>query len=161
MTIELTWQRADVSKYIDYKKEGYKLHTRATEYKKDFPFFIHKKQLNGCEFRVSEAYMVRQVNISIFRDMTPNKLHIYIGRLAYLNSISWTKYVSGKFVGYHRVDGPADIWFYRDDMTANAEWHINGVRITEEVNKWIDDMGMPPFYEWDDGHKSLFMLAFA
>lgn len=79
----------------------------------------------------------------------------------------------------HRLDGPARVWknnstyeewynygkIHRVDGPAvvgrrNQYW-INGIDITDDVEKWIEDNNFPKWPNWDDEIKTLFKLTFA
>ena len=55
----------------------------------------------------------------------------------------------------HRVDGPAII-----TVDGIKYWYIHGKNITSKVNHWIQEMDMPKYDQWNDGHKALFKLTF-
>ena len=66
---------------------------------------------------------------------------------------------SGRYVD-HCDDGPAIICFNKRGRLSKLKWAISGRDITIEANMWVNEMGLPPFYHWNDGHKALFKLRF-
>lgn len=69
----------------------------------------------------------------------------------------------------HRLDGPAVRYtikhppddLYQQALNAQDEWYINDDEITPEVEAWIAENELPPWQEWDDEIKALFVLVFA
>lgn len=55
----------------------------------------------------------------------------------------------------HRNDGPAIIM--KDGVVF---WYIHGKNITSKVNHWIQEMDLPKYKYWNDGHRALFKLTF-
>ena len=60
----------------------------------------------------------------------------------------------------HRLDGPAKIDFDFDGNIMSHEWRINGADVSNEVDEWIDNMDIPPFFLWGDAEKMAFKLRF-
>ena len=79
--------------------------------------------------------------------------------LDFLKKVTRFQARSGRFVD-HCDDGPALICFNKRGRLSKIKWAIMGEDITCEANEWIKDMDLPPFYDWDDGHRALFKLRF-
>lgn len=63
---------------------------------------------------------------------------------------SW--WVDGKL---HRVDAPARIW-----ADGEQQWWIGDKHITNQVEAWMDQLGLPPWEQWGDTEKTLFKITF-
>ena len=118
--IELTWKRADVSKYIDYKKSGYKLTSRQSQYDNHNPMFRHINQDGGITRIVTEYYRKLYLTGGGARQLLPDGPSFIIKDMAMLHSIIWTKKCSAGYEIDHRDDGPSVI-----DFNKNGE--IDGV----------------------------------
>jgi len=60
----------------------------------------------------------------------------------------------------HRIDGPAYSRFSEDGRLRYEEWYVRGNEITEDVEKWIVENGLPHWSTWDDQTKMWFKLTF-
>ena len=158
MIAELTWRQADVSPFIDYEREGYKLVTRNHGKLMAIGIFTYKSERNGYSYTVEEHYALETVD----RHITICGFECHIGRVAILRSLWWSKLCKGGVFLHHRDDGPAGIVFdYKGiPIWERASWFINGRDITKDVAEWSNDMDLPPFYQWNDGHKALFKITF-
>jgi hypothetical protein len=54
----------------------------------------------------------------------------------------------------HRLDGPAVIW-----PDGSQEWHINGIDLTNEINKWMQDNHIT--WPWDSATQLQFVLTWS
>ena len=79
--------------------------------------------------------------------------------LEFLKKVTRFQARSGRYVD-HCDDGPAIICFNKQGRLSKVKWAIGGRDITGEANDWVTEMGIPPFYHWNDGHKALFKLRF-
>ncbi len=59
----------------------------------------------------------------------------------------------------HRMGGPARIWAV--GKRRREEWWVRNDDITEPVERWISDNELPPWREWDDEVRALFVLRFS
>lgn len=157
--IELTWRRADVSRYIDYKREGYRLTTRTDQQDKRAPRFKFTKR-EGVNTRVvTEIYICEKIPSGSEIIDIPSCQTLVIKNAATLLAIRWSIIRNDGRDVAHRDDGPSMIFpnAHPDTIT---RWCVYGLDITKEVTAWLAEMDLPPFYEWNDGHKALFKLRF-
>ncbi len=157
--IELTWRRANVSQYIDYKRDGFEMTTTKNVKDEVLPTYTFKKRVGTSVLVVREHYIGIVVNQD-YRIRTENGPDMTIMNAAYLRSLQWTIIRSDKTEHNHRDDGPSSLYFGSNREIILVGWGVNGIDITDEVNRWLDETDLPPFYAWNDGHKALFKLRF-
>ena len=56
----------------------------------------------------------------------------------------------------HRPDGPAYI-----SSNATVAWFYEGADITDDVDAWIAALALPPWTDWTDEIRVMFLLRFA
>jgi len=59
----------------------------------------------------------------------------------------------------HRDDGPAII-LVCEDNTIIEEWSLNNQLMTDQVEAWIERLGLKPWREWGDLEITLFKISF-
>ena len=157
--IELTWQRVDVSRYIDYKRDGYR-QTRSSGHNKKGTIYRYAKRVGCTIYRIREIYGNSNIEPGAKIQWEEKYTTLIIKSAAELRGIRWSVSINGKRDVNHRDDGPAIIRYYDYPVIGETKWYIHVVDITEEVTAWLAEMDLPPFYEWNDGHKALFKLRF-
>ncbi len=157
MAIVLTWTRADISKFVNLKKEGYK----EVRGRKGAASFEHVRTTNNKRYTITERYSVVPTDNKTIYKNSIDGTEFTVASMARLSSLWWCINTKNESYIEHRDDGPSEIEFDRTGAISNLTWMINNNDITDQVNDWLaNKVDLPPFYEWGDNEKVLFKMTF-
>ncbi len=157
MPIVLTWTRADISKYINLKKERY----RQAKGREGNTSFEHHKVVGTDRCVIVEQYSIITTDVDAVYTNTLDGTEFTVAGVAALSSLQWYILRPEKLYCSHRDDGPATIYFDKAGGISELYWRVNGVDITADVNDWLENkVDLPPFNEWEDNEKGLFKMTF-
>ena len=162
---EVEWKPFDISKYVNYERDGYEFIGRTIDeycpWELGFEDRYWHRTCGNIEYRIVETDVQAHVDYIVKHRLGPNSRVSEACRLRHVGRISWERRRNGDRDWIrHRDDGPAFIRINQHEKLSKTEWLVNGVDISADVRPWIKAMGYPAFYNWTTEHKMMFKLAF-
>ena len=162
---EIVWKPFDISKYVDYERDGYKYEGYSEgvyqTWKTGHGHRTWSKTVGSWEHQIIETDMWASIDYMVRYPGDDGVVRFASNYLIHVGRITWKRRKAGERWIRHREDGPAFIRINQHEKLAKTEWWINGIDISKDVRPWLKSMAMPVFYNWTDEHKVLFKLTFA
>ena len=120
---------------------------------------IWDKIADEAQFHIRERFRQKRIEYCVIYNINETNHGIVTNRKHRVDKLM-TRQFFEMGCKISRDDGPAVLRLKKDGKILNAEWWKDNTDITEAVEKWISENGLPALTKWNDDHIAAYKQAF-
>ena len=120
---------------------------------------IWDKITDEAQYHIRERFRQNRIEYCVTYNITEMNHGIVTNRKDPVEKLMTERFFS---MGYkiNRDDGPAVLRLKKDGKIFKAEWWKDNIDITDDVEQWIKDNGLPSLTKWTDDHFAAYKHVF-